>query len=106
MDGNYDGTLEVRLPDADTVILLDTSRWRSLFRVIKRWLSHQGEVRDDMADGCPEKIDLDFLRYAWSFKTEELPIIERKIERYGGQVSVITLQTSSQTAIDTLLDRV
>lgn len=106
MDGNYDGTLQARLPDADTVILLEIARWRSLYRVIRRWLSHRGEVRDDMADGCPEKVDLDFLRYAWSFETEELPIIERKIDRYGGDVTVHHLDTSTQVALETFLDRV
>lgn len=106
LDGNYDGTLEVRLPEADTVVLLELSRWRSLLRVIKRWIVHRGEVRDDMADGCPEKIDLAFLRYAWSFRAEELPIIERKIEQHGGDVTVIDLNTASQDDIETFLERV
>lgn len=106
MDGNYDSTLEVRLPDADAVVLLEMSRWGSLYRVIKRWIGHRGEVRDDMAEGCPEKIDPDFLRYAWTFRTAELPVIERKIERYGGEVTVHNLDASNQDAIETFLDRV
>lgn len=106
MDGNYDGTLEVRLHAADTIILLELSRWRSLFRVVKRWIVHRGEVRDDMADGCPEKIDLDFLRYVWAFQRDERPIIERKIKQHGDNVTVHHLDVTTRDAIEKFLDGV
>src|SRR5690242_2688376 len=63
VEGNYAGTLGLRLPRADTVIWLDYPRHVCLYRVLKRILLWRGRVRPDMAPGCPEKLDGAFLRY-------------------------------------------
>jgi adenylate kinase family enzyme len=63
MDGNYSYTMEHRLERADQVIYVHATRWRCLANVIRRWLTNRGRQRPDMADGCPEKIDLEFVRW-------------------------------------------
>ena len=70
IDGNYDRTLEERLRYCDTVIYLDYPRWTCIFGVLKRVLFSYGKVRLDMAEGCPEKIDLEFLKWIWNFNKE------------------------------------
>ena len=67
MDGNYNRTLPMRIQKCDTVIYLDFSRFACLMGVAKRVLSTYGTVRPDMAEGCPERFDLDFLRWVWNF---------------------------------------
>ena len=67
MDGNYNRTLPKRLEYCDTVIYLDFSRFTCLMGVAKRVLTTYGTVRPDMAEGCPERFDLDFLRWIWNF---------------------------------------
>ena len=67
MDGNYNRTLELRMQRCDTVIYLDFSRLTCLLGVLKRVLSTYGTVRPDMADGCPERIDWEFLLWVWNF---------------------------------------
>ena len=67
MDGNYNRTLELRLQRCDTVIYLDFSRLTCLMGVLKRVLSTYGTVRPDMAEGCPERIDWEFLLWVWNF---------------------------------------
>ena len=52
-----------RLNMADTVVFLDFNRFICLFRVIKRYINYRGRSRPDMGAGCPEKIDLEFLRW-------------------------------------------
>ena len=37
VDGNYGGTLDLRLAPADTVIVLALARWRCITRVLRRW---------------------------------------------------------------------
>lgn len=106
MDGNYDSTLEERLPAADTVVLLEVSRVRSIYRIVKRWVTNWGAVRADMAAGCPEHVSLEFLHYSWTFKENELPQIEDKIERYGGDVTVYTVDASRRSTVETFLDTV
>ena len=67
MDGNYNRTLPLRLEKCDTVIYLDFSRFACLFGVLKRVLTTYGTVRPDMAEGCPERFDLDFLKWLCNF---------------------------------------
>ena len=63
IDGNYSRTWPLRLERADTVIFLDVPVWVSLYRVFKRRIQYHGRSRPDLAEGCPEKIDLEFLRW-------------------------------------------
>jgi adenylate kinase family enzyme len=65
IDGNYSATLEPRLRAADTVIYLDVPPWLSVASILWRTLANHGRVRADSAPDCPERLDLDFLRYAW-----------------------------------------
>ncbi len=67
IDGNYVATIEARFRSADTVIYLDVPTWLSLLRVIGRSVLHYGRVRPDSAQGCPERLDWDFLRFTWSW---------------------------------------
>ena len=61
MDGNYSRTLQARLDRCDLVIYLDFPRWFCIQSVIRRCLQNAGQIRPDMAEGCPEKIDWEFL---------------------------------------------
>ena len=67
MDGNFDRTIPRRLERCDTVIYLDYSRLACILGVIKRVLTTYGTVRPDMGEGCPERFDLDFLKWVWNF---------------------------------------
>lgn len=67
IDGNFDRTIPVRLQRCDTVIYLDFNRFACLMGVLKRVLTTYGKVRPDMGEGCPERIDLGFLKWVWNF---------------------------------------
>lgn len=67
LDGNYNRTLPKRLEKCDTVIYLDFSRFACLMGVAKRVLTTYGTVRPDMAEGCPERFDWEFLQWVWNF---------------------------------------
>ena len=67
MDGNFDRTIPERLARCDTVIYLDFSRFACLMGVAKRILTNYGTVREDMGEGCPERFDLEFLKWVWNF---------------------------------------
>ncbi len=67
IDGNYQGTLEMRLRQADTVVFLDFRRYLCLFRSLKRTMISTAP-RTDMTEGCDEKINLDFLKWIWNYK--------------------------------------
>jgi adenylate kinase family enzyme len=67
IDGNYDRTLKERLKACDTVIYLDYSRITCIYGVIKRTLLNYGKVRLDMSEGCPERFDMEFMKWIWNF---------------------------------------
>ena len=67
MDGNFDRTMSLRIAHCDTIIYLDFSRLACLRGVIKRVLTSYGKVRPDMVEGCPERFDLDFLKWVWYY---------------------------------------
>jgi adenylate kinase family enzyme len=58
MDGNFSGTMDVRIKSADTIIYLDYPTLKCFWRIIKRIVKYHGVVRSDMANGCKEQFDL------------------------------------------------
>ena len=90
MDGNYNRTLPKRLEYCDTVIYLDFSRFACLMGVAKRVLTTYGKVRPDMGEGCPERIDFEFLKWVWNFnKTKRLHYYEILSGLEGKQVHIL-----------------
>ena len=67
MDGNFNRTMPERIARCDTIIYLDFSRFACLRGVIKRVLTTYGTVRPDMGEGCPERIDFEFLKWVWNY---------------------------------------
>jgi adenylate kinase family enzyme len=68
IDGNYTDTFMERLERAEAVIYLDFSTLNCLWNIAGRIIRSYGRVRPDMADGCPEKFDWEFIRWIWRFK--------------------------------------
>jgi adenylate kinase family enzyme len=53
---------------ADMLIFLDISTMRRLWRVLKRTVIHYGRSRPDMAEGCVERFDWDFLKWVAGYR--------------------------------------
>jgi adenylate kinase family enzyme len=82
MDGNYGATLDLRLPRADAVIWFDYPRLRCLRQIAWRIATTYGRVRPDLAPGCPEQIDLEFLRFVWDFPAKSRPAIVTALQKH------------------------
>lgn len=96
IDGNYSNHLDLRLPKADLVIYLDFIMPICLFRVIKRSLKSFGRVRSEMADGCTEKIDLEFYRYVVTFPWKVRSRMQSDFEKFGAGDKLVILQSNRQ----------
>ncbi len=92
MDGNYGGTLDLRLSVADTVIFLDFPRILCLLRAIKRRFMYAGQSRPDMASDCPERLNWEFLKYIWSYPITRRPGILEKLSQVILNQQVIILR--------------
>lgn len=74
MDGNYilhAGALRRAL--ADTAIWFDLPRATCMIGVMTRITTRYGQVRPEMAPGCPERFDAEFLHYVWTFRRAQRP---------------------------------
>lgn len=67
-DGNNSATLGERLARADTLIFLDLGTGIRLWRILLRIWHHHGQTRPDMAEGCPERFDWAFLKWAAGYR--------------------------------------
>jgi adenylate kinase family enzyme len=79
MDGNYGGTMALRLEAADTVIFLDYPTATCLWGAMCRWLRYRGRTRPEMPDGCPERLDWNYLRWICSYRRTRRPGILRQL---------------------------
>ena len=80
IDGNYAGSLDIRLRRAQHLVLIDTPPWRCLTRVLRRYRRHRVEGRPDVPDDCPERLpDLEFISYILSYRRRSRPRVLRKV---------------------------
>ena len=98
MDGNFGGTMEIRIAAADTVVFLDMPRTLCIWRTIKRVITYRKETRPDMADGCDEKFDLKFLKWIWDFPDRTRPRILEWLSTVEGQKPVFRLRSRNDVA--------
>jgi adenylate kinase family enzyme len=103
IDGNYSGTLDVRLAACDTIIFLDLPRTVCLWRVLKRVAASYGETRPDMAEGCKEQFDLKFLLWIWNYASRSRPKVLAAIEKHSAGKEVFRLR--SPAAVEKFLSR-
>ena len=89
IDGNYTGTLEMRLRCADAVVFLDAPSSLSLVRVLRRCLLGHGSVRADAAPGCAERLDLGFLLFTWRWNRRQRARNLALLDSFSGPVTVL-----------------
>ena len=103
MDGNYRSSLDMRLPQADTVILLDFSPPVCLYRLLKR------RIKADRADeiaGCQERINFELLKWVlWTFPRVNRKEIEKKLESSKKQKDIFILRSNKDVDLF-LLDKI
>ena len=97
IDGNYGGTMDIRLAACDAVVFLDLSRWLCVFRALKRSMVRSGERRPDLPEGCDEQFDLDFFRWIWDYPATRRPGILQKLEAMKKDKRVFVLKTRKET---------
>lgn len=104
MDGNYGGTMEIRLNAADTIIFLDIPRTICVIRACKRIFQFRNKQRPDMGEGCKERLSLEFLKWIWEYPKKKRPDILKKLEQLSKEKRVIILKSQKdiQNFIETL----
>ena len=96
LDGNYHATLPRRLQFADAVLFLDLPAWRCRWRVARRIATTFGRTRADLAPGCPEQIDVEFLRWTWNWPRDIRPHVIRAMDAADPSVRRWTLRSPAE----------
>lgn len=96
LEGNYAGTLPIRLARADTVIFLDLHATTCLTGILqRRWRYWGGQ---HAKDGIYDRITWDFIRYVCRYRTTMRPRVRALMDEHGGNARLVTLTSRRQTA--------
>ncbi|MFE5430808.1 DNA topology modulation protein [Peribacillus simplex] len=93
IDGNYGGTMEIRLNAADTIIFLDIPRTICVFRAFKRMLQYRNKTRPDMGEGCEERFSFEFFKWIWEYPKTKRPKILERLDQLSKDKEVIILKS-------------
>ncbi len=104
MDGNYGGTMQARIAAADTIVFLDLPRGVCVWRAFKRSTLLKGRPREDMAEGCEERVDFTFLKWIWDYPKSRRPGILAML-RAARTDGKRVYRLRSQRAVDRFLRR-
>ncbi len=99
MDGNYTsiGAGELRRNVADAVFWFDLPRRTCMTGILTRIVTSYGRVRPEMAPGCPERIDLEFIRYVWAYRQVQRPKLLEYFEGLRPDQIFVTFTKRTQT---------
>ncbi|WP_210365410.1 DNA topology modulation protein [Bacillus sp. REN3] len=96
IDGNYGGTIHIRLNAADTIIFLDINRTICVYRAFKRMVQYRNKTRPDMGEGCEERFDLDFFKWIWNYPKTKRPEILKRLHQLSKEKQVIILKSPKE----------
>ncbi len=98
MDGNYTRFAAggLRRQRADTVIWFDLPRYVCMSGIMARIVGSYGRVRPEMAPGCPERIDFEFLRYVWTYRQQQRPKLLEFFEGLRADQALICFNSRKQ----------
>jgi adenylate kinase family enzyme len=96
MDGNYSGTLDLRLQRCDTIVFLDLPRVLCLWRIVKRFLAYRGRTRPDVAEDCRESLNLEFVSWVWNYPRRSRPKVIKRLQEHAQGKQIFWLRTRSE----------
>jgi len=94
MDGTYESTLDLRIPAADAVIVVEVRRLYCLLSLLRRRFLEGSRLRPDAPAG--QRIDRPFLRYLWRYPVATRPLLLAELRKHGDGKTVIVLHGRRQ----------
>ena len=96
MDGTYESTLDLRIPAADAVIVLEVGRLSCFLGLLRRRFLNGRNPRPDAPPG--QRIDRAFLRYLWRYPAATRPLLLAELREHGDGKTVIVVHGRSQVS--------
>ncbi len=98
MDGNYSGTLELRMQACDTIVFLDLAPRLCLWRIFKRLVQYRNQRRPDMAAGCPERFSFEFIAWVWNYRKRTRPKVIKLLQEHAADKKIFWLRSDTDVA--------
>ena len=96
IDGNYSGTLELRIQKCDTIVFLDLPPVLCLWRIVKRFFQYRDGSRPDMAEGCRENLDFEFVSWVWNYRRRSRPKVIKLLKEHAEGKQIFWLRSRGQ----------
>lgn len=106
IDGNYAKFYhQERLEQADKIIFMNFSRWDCLRRVRRRYQQYKGTTRPDMAAGCEEKLDFEFVWWIlYQGRTKKKQEFQEIMEQYSEKMVLLRNQAELDEFVQAFLE--
>ncbi len=97
IDGNYSNNLhfDYRLEACDTIVYLDFGIQVSLHGIHERAKKYKHISRADMAEGCIEGIDQEFLQYVAFYRNKNM-LLKAHIKKYENKKKVLIFKSREE----------
>ncbi|MDD3171559.1 MAG: AAA family ATPase [Bacilli bacterium] len=104
IDGNYSKIALNRFEECDKIFYFNFNRIVCLINAIKRYQKYKNKVRVDMAEGCPEKLDLEFIKWILykGRKKAQRERLTRYKNEYGNKLIIFNNQKDVKRYLEAL----
>lgn len=90
IDGNYAGTLPIRLRRATHVVFLDLPGITCLWGIAQRRWRYRGGQHND---GVYDNINWGFIKYVWGYRKEMAPRVRALLNDHAGDAEVFIVRS-------------
>ncbi|MEU6866776.1 topology modulation protein [Streptomyces sp. NPDC046876] len=94
IEGNYAGTLPIRLRRAEAVVFLDLPAWVCLWGIAQRRMRYGGGQNN--TTGVYDRINWSFIRYVWGYRRTMAPRVRELIREHAGSAAVYRVTSRRQ----------
>src|SRR5476649_952202 len=73
IDGSFSGlAMDLTLSRSDKLIVIERSRWLTVWRVLWRSAFQRHGQRTDLPEGCPEMFDWSVVKQSWRYNIDQI----------------------------------
>lgn len=97
IDGNYGGSLGIRLERCDAVVFFDLPPLTCVYGVLRRRLSSLLRPRPDLPEGCSDRLTAEFLVWVWNYRKRSRSSILSALDGTDPDVAVVRIRRRAET---------
>ena len=107
IDGNYTKIAPQRFDECNQLFYFNFNRFKCITNAIKRYFKHRHTTREDMAQGCEEKLDLEYIGWIlFRGRRRKNRLWKKKLkENYQEKIIFFTKQKQVDSYLEKLIKK-